>query len=271
MHNESPITCDVVLPYHNAALPYVAASIDSILNQQNARCIIHAIADAVSKEDEDIIKSLYRDASNIRFYRNETSIGQYQSVHKVFHKLESKYIAIQDSDDISLPHRLWHSVTEMQKHNADIFGASMENFIDWRSNGYAKADWYIENQGIISESGIKANYCPSGRVNNPTMVLTKQSFLKLNGFTDWRYSADNEFVERAHRAGMSFHYSPSVVVLRRIHKESIGQHPKTGFHTETQKKASQQLLARYEELESETDMAQFGSMNAFHLNSNEAL
>ena len=275
MHIEAPKNgvpcCDVLLPYHTAAIPYVTTAIDSVLNQQNVRCNIHVIADGVSETQADGIRQQYVDAPSVYFYRNNISIGQYQSIHRVFHKLRTDYIAIQDSDDISLPHRIWHSVTAMQEHDCDIFGASIENFVDWRSQGYAKSDWYMENQGVIAESGIKEDYCPSGRIINPTMVVTKQAFAALNGFTDWRYSADNEFIERAHRAGMSFHVSPSVVVLRRIHKGSIGQDAKTGFHTETQKEAAKALFKRYAEMIPGEDMAQFGSLKEFHMYSSEAL
>ncbi len=64
---EEGVTCDVVIPYHTPALPYVHAAIDSILNQQNARCIIHVIADAVDTEHDQRIRQMYKDAPNLRF------------------------------------------------------------------------------------------------------------------------------------------------------------------------------------------------------------
>ncbi len=167
---------------------------------------------------------------------------------------------MQDSDDISLPHRIWHSVTSLQRTQCDIFAGVMENFVDWRSKGSENIDWYLEKQGRIALSGVQKDYCPSGRINNPTMVVTKSAFKQLNGFTNWRHGADDEFAERAQRAGVKVHCCPSVVVLRRVHKDSICQNTETGIRSETQQKAAQQLRERYAQFFPDFDPAQFGSL-----------
>ncbi|MBT5149504.1 MAG: glycosyltransferase [Candidatus Peribacter sp.] len=260
MQGEHSVSCDVVIAYHEPAIPYLATAIDSILNQQDAQCYIHLVADAVPEEKAEAIRQMYVDAPNMFFYRNEETLGPYRSFHSVFDSLKTDYIAVQDSDDIALPHRIWHSVTALQKSQCKIFGGAMENFIDWRSNDSQSPNSYLEEQGQIARSGIQEDYCPSGRVNNPTMVVAKSAFEELNGFADWYCGADNEFVERAHQAGVPVHFSDAVVVLRRLHKNSMVQNEDTGMHTNFQEKSARRLRDRYLQFTEGFDPKPFGSL-----------
>jgi len=262
-HSSIP-ACDVALAYHPATLRWVSTAIDSILNQQNADCILHVIADAVPQEEDNRIRSYFSDAPNIFFYRNENVIGPYQSLHTVFKHFKTDYIAIQDSDDISLPHRIWHSVTALQEHNAEIFGGAMENFIDWRSLITESIDHYLLRHSVIEHSGMETSLNPVGTINHPTMVIKYSTFKNLNGYEKWFSYADWDLIERAVRFGIPIHASPTIVTLRRLHKDSLCQNKQTGLGSDYHKKKMAERAKRHENLSGQTMCHnKFGSLNKY--------
>lgn len=254
-------SCDVIIPYHEPTVRWLPMTIDSILNQQHAECIVHLIADAIDPSlDEGILRE-YEHLPQVRMYRNTERLGPYQSLHAIFSHLETDYIAIQDSDDIALPHRIWHSVTSMREHDADIFGGAQENFIDWQSRENPDLKQYVDWHGNIMFSGVHVRGTPSGRVNNPTMVVKKSCFEELNGFSCWLTGCDTEFIERAHRAGAKVHVSDAVVLLRRKHGSSFASSVDYGNGSDVSERIFKQRNLHYNEFTPGFDPKLFGSLH----------
>jgi|GEM_PF-5059008 len=255
------ISCDIVISYHPATLQWVSAAIDSALNQQHANCFVHVIADAVPHEDDLCIRDKFKDAENISFYRNEQSLGPYHSLHSIFRYLKTDYIAIQDSDDISLPHRIWFSITELHNHNCAIFGGTMENFLDWRTRTDDLPKTKQCTAGVVVKSGFVSESYPHGWLINATMVLKKDTFMELNGFTDMFRGADAEFIERASCAGIAMHISDAVVILRRIHTSSLTSDKKIGLDTAYAQLQKKHLLQTYQRFVPGFDPKEFGCLD----------
>lgn len=253
--------CDIIIAYHSATLRWVSTSIDSALNQQNVRCIVHVVADEVDEADDQRIRNMFSGSANIRFYRNAKSIGPYQSVHRVFDCLETPHIAIQDSDDLSLPHRIRFSLDALERHRCDVFGGAMENFVDWQWKSHPTIRAKLAREGRIMHSGVSWSDCPSGWIANPTMVVKKSAFQALNGFAPLYTCADLEFSERVHRYGVPVHYSKAIVVLRRLHGQSLSSNDDTGHSSRYMKNLTDRLIRSYVKYRSDVDPRQFGCLD----------
>lgn len=258
------VRCDVVLPYTGHTLRYLGSSLDSILNQQLADCIVHLIADAVDPAADEPVLRPYRGNPNLRLYRNDRQLGPHHCVHRVFDYLETEYFAIQDSDDISLPHRIWHSLTELRHHGCDVFGAAMENFIDWESRDDVTLERYIQRNGTIMRSGKRATASPSGFLLHGTMVIRRTTFERLNGYNEWFSGCDMEFIERAYRAGIPVRVSDAVVGLRRLHAHNVSLSKRFKEPSPYSQRIQDERETMFRQFDSTVDYGGFGCLDKRH-------
>jgi uncharacterized radical SAM superfamily Fe-S cluster-containing enzyme len=219
------VKCDVVIPYHEANFPWLATSIDSILNQNYAECVIHLIADGFDSPQDPVLH--YQNHSQVRWYRNETQIGPYRSLHRIFDRLETDFVAIQDSDDIALPNRIWLSIKTLEDQQGDLVSGSMEQFATHESRTSVISE-LLEERPYLSSGHGRWYGCPSGNLINGVLTFRKKALEQVNGFTDFAIGGDIEFCERAHRAQLVCIAIPNVLGLRRLHSASNSNSSRTG-------------------------------------------
>lgn len=257
---ETPL-CDVILPYHKEALPYVEEAIRSILNQtlnqHPNRLILHLIADGIPPEVDPIVNQ-FDFLPNVRSYYTIEPAGPYVACLQAFQYLESDYLAIMDSDDIALPHRLDYSIQKLQETNADIFGGSMLQFVDYRNQDSSVLERWNKipvHRSVKRKDGISVVNC--------TMVIRRQSFEELNGFRDFFCGADIHFVQRAYIAGYKFHCDEEIIGLRRLMSSSISNNLQTGFGTDARKEILAQQQNDYHEINNGAHPRDYGSLNKY--------
>lgn len=120
------ILVSVVMPTYNDA-EYLRQAIDSILSQTYSHFEFIIVNDGSTDNTEAII-STYTDL-RIRYYANDTNRGNAYTRNVGMSKAHGKYIAIMDSDDISMPDRLQVQVKYLEKHeDIDILGGAVEFF-----------------------------------------------------------------------------------------------------------------------------------------------
>lgn len=95
----------VYMPVFNAA-PYLAQSIESILNQTYKNFEFIIVDDASTDDSWKIIKSYSRRDPRIRAYRNRLNLGVSTNSDIAISLTRCKYLARMDADDISTPDRL---------------------------------------------------------------------------------------------------------------------------------------------------------------------
>jgi hypothetical protein len=254
-----PITCDVVIPYCPTNLRWLAASVESILNQVDAACVVHLIADGFDDPDDPARK--FADLPNVRWYRNAESIGPYRSVNRIADRLETPYLAIQDSDDVALPHRIAFSIEQLRAHRAEMFGAAMRQFTSYESRDRASVE-RVKQQRIHRSGRHEWDVSPNGVIVNGTRALTVELFRRMNGFAPYIMSADCEFTTRCLRAGVPVVTSEEIVALRRVHGTSLSHGKENGIGSRTRDTCHQQMKASYRLMVPGFDPRRFGSLDA---------
>lgn len=218
-------SCDVILPYSQPNYQYLEDSIKSVLNQNFVETTIHLINDGV---EHDPIGEKYSSLGNVRYYENtDRPAGPYVTYNRLFDYLEHDLIANQDSDDISLPMRLYRSILLIQQ-GFDIVGGSMEQFVTYddsseRMQRALSAKPYHYSGKVYAAS-------PSGTVVNSTMVMRRKVYEDCNGMAPWIAGADSEFYERAIQAGYKAAALQDIVALRRLHDPSLSNDQVTSGH-----------------------------------------
>lgn len=68
-----------------------------------------------------------------------------------------------------------------------------------------------------------------------TFGVKKDKFLEVNGFYDWKCSADTEFVRRTEEMKWKHAGMEGVAIFRRIHGNNLTIHPSTNFSSDIRK------------------------------------
>src|SRR5262249_43854792 len=122
------VACDVVLPFHGH-LDYVREALEGLLEQEGADAVIHLVDDA-SREDTEPFLRYWASDRRVRTYRNECNVGPFVSFNNVSAYRETGLLAVQDADDVSLPHRLRTAGNALRLADADVFGGRSWVFDD---------------------------------------------------------------------------------------------------------------------------------------------
>lgn len=240
----SSMCCDVIIPYHHENLPWVRESVESILNQNGVECIVHLIADGFTAVDDPVL-DLSRHPQ-VRWYRNDSVIGPYRSVHRIFQFLESDFIALQDSDDIALPFRIRRAIEALCREEAELYGAAMRQFVSFEDSSPELHQLSLREP--IFRSGPRTLWCPEGRIVNGTMVIRKRTFQYLNGFMPLRGGADAEFATRARRAGVRVFCDSEIVGLRRLHSGSLSSSADQGAGSPARNQSLELIRKSYQSM-----------------------
>jgi len=164
----------VVLPVYGYS-KYLKESIDSILNQSLKDLELIIVEDPKENkfENEKLIKS-YKD-KRIKYIRNKSKLGLVNSLNIGISISNSKYIARQDADDISLPDRLLKQYNFLNEKKAAVVGGSMV-IIDEKGNtkGYRKypTDYLT----------IKKNILLRDLIAHPTVMFDKKVISSLGNY-----------------------------------------------------------------------------------------
>jgi glycosyltransferase involved in cell wall biosynthesis len=238
---QESIACDVVLPFRGH-LEFVQESLPSVLEQDGAETIVHLIDDATPGGADELLR-YWGSHPRVRTYRNSRNLGQFVSFNNVFPYLESDLIAIQDADDISLPHRLCLAGNHLRLADADFFGGRFETFEHPEVGQTVGKSNSPTEQLPVEKPPYWASEYPRRYerihfLQNTTAVMRRAAFESLRGFSDYgdvernKCGLDTEFFVRAHHAGYRFALTQDVVVRYRWHKKSATRNAQTGWGTE---------------------------------------
>ncbi len=98
----------------------IKKSILSILNQDYKNIEFLIVDDCSTDNSLSIIKKLSENDKRIKIIENKKNVGLTKSLNKLLKIANGKYIARQDADDISFPHRLTTQFNYLKKTNSDI-------------------------------------------------------------------------------------------------------------------------------------------------------
>jgi glycosyltransferase involved in cell wall biosynthesis len=263
------VECDVVLPFYGQ-VDFLNEAVGSILAQEGADVVVHLIDDA-SPEDSAETLRYWGSHASVRTYRNARNIGQFASFNNVVKYLETRLVAIQDADDISLPHRLALAGNSLRLADADIFGGRGRVFGDAYQRSPRSRPGRLEMMKCPEYSTAR-NPVPGVKnfMHNATAVLRVGAVETLRGFANFgdvqrnKSSIDTELYMRAYWSGARFFISRDVVVDYRRHRASATQDSLTGFGSVARAWADVECDRRYDHFRSGPfNPRAFGALNEF--------
>ncbi len=103
------------MPAYNTE-KYIAEAIESILNQSYINFEFLICDDGSTDSTLEVIKRYAEKDDRIRYFANKRNIGNLKTTNFLFKQCSGKYIAIQDSDDISKHSRLERLMDELESN-----------------------------------------------------------------------------------------------------------------------------------------------------------
>lgn len=243
------VRVDVVMPFHGN-LEYVDQAVISIIEQEQADVTLHLVDDASPGDGESRLRR-WSGQAQVRLYRNRQNIGQFLTVNNLVPYFETNYLAIMDADDVAVPHRLTAQINLMRATGAALGGTRMRLFgaeQEWAPAGRNGRVWVRRGRRYWNASyphEIGRHYLP-----HTSIVMTKQSFLELNGYTDFGHvdknktANDTDLLYRYYFGGYDIVYTVDSLVLVRRHAQSCTQNEMTGWATTARGWAAREVERR---------------------------
>lgn len=210
--NNYPVV-SVLMPVHNSDR-YLKDSVESVLNQSYGDFELIIINDGSSDGSEDIMVELAKSDSRISIIQQENK-GIVEALNHGLCRAKGKYIARMDSDDISLPDRLFKQVAFMEEHpDVAVCGTWIRYF------GDMAGEWQMPHDDEI----IQTELLFRSVLAHPSVIIRKN--ILTENMISYRHGYDHaedydlwaRIAEYAKLANI-----PEVLLLYRIHPKQIVQ------------------------------------------------
>lgn len=209
-------TVSVVMSVYNGET-YLRRAVDSILKQTFKEFEFIIINDCSDDGTAEILDRFRRD-ERVKIFENAENIGLTKSLNIGLHRATGKYIARQDADDISYPHRFAEQVEFLDAHPKSQLVAGNLEFINKRSRVIATQERHA-SAGLVAWYMLFYNHV----AGHSQVMFRRQTALKVGGYDEsLRYSQDYGLWLRLGQEG-NLSVVPKVWVKWRSHSDSISQ------------------------------------------------
>ena len=166
------VIISVIMSVYDIKISFLEKSINSILNQTHKQFEFIIVNDNAPNNVKKYLNKFKKKDNRIKIIENKTNLGLAKSLNKAIQASRGEYIARMDSDDISLPQRLYTQLKFMKKNkNIDLVG----------SNSYI----IDNNNKIINQSqlplkfeDIKKSIFKFNPIIHPSVFAKKKFFFK---------------------------------------------------------------------------------------------
>lgn len=158
------------MPLYNTPFEYLSATVESILSQTFADFELIVIDDASTIEYKDFFEKF--NDNRIKYFKLEQNAGPGHARNEGIKKATGEYVALVDSDDISLPERFQLQAEFLDKNpEISILGTSFQ-FSNRKNPALT----------IYDEKEIKNCLLFNSPLCNPTVMFRKEDLVSKNLF-----------------------------------------------------------------------------------------
>jgi glycosyltransferase involved in cell wall biosynthesis len=201
----------VVMAVYNGDSPrFINEALTSLFNQARQADEILIVVDGVVSKGINKILDEFDCKSDMRVIRLPVNQGAGVSRDTAIAQAKHNIIAIMDADDICEPSRFEKQLPIIEKGDAEVVGALIEEFIDIpRDNG---------NIRVVPERHKDIYAFGKWRqpVNHVSIIFTRDAYYKVGGYSKIRYVEDYDFLVRLLLGGVTFYNIQEVLVHVRL-------------------------------------------------------
>lgn len=190
---------------------WLKCAIESILNQTLKPNEVVLVVDGPVTAELDEVINFYSNNPIFKIIRLEENKGHGEARRRGLENCTNEFVAIMDSDDVSLPNRFEEQISCFKEDSdIDIVGGNITEFIGEPSNLVGKR--IVPNCDSEIKEYLKYR-CP---MNLVTVMFKKSSIEKAGGFIDWYCEEDYYLWIRMYLLGMKFANTHKILVNVRV-------------------------------------------------------
>ena len=152
----------------------------------------------------------------IRIVHNPENIGLALSMNRAAEHSTGRYLARMDADDISLPERFQDEVDCLNSGKYDLV---FTNFLKMDEAGTLLRKEPCS--ALHQDHDIARKLCTANIIHHPTVMMTRDIFLKAGQYRDFPCAQDYDLWLRLVNCGCRFHMLKEVALHYRIRSESV--------------------------------------------------
>ena len=203
----------ILMSIYNESEMHIRESLDSLLSQtwENFELII--VIDNPQRNDIEKILTSYND-DRIKIIYNKANIGLAESMNIALRSATGLFIARMDADDVAKEDRIEKELSILKTGQYDIV-CSNYIYIDEQSKVLnRKCTTYINKQLI--------KFLPyRNTLHHPTVMMTRNSILKVNGYRNFPCSQDYDLWLRLMENRSKFYIINEPLLKYRVRDNSI--------------------------------------------------
>jgi len=143
---------------------YIENTLNSVLDQTYKNYNILICENNSKDKTKNILKQFEKKhPKKIKVYYQSKNLGAYGGLNYLLDRTNSKYIAIQDHDDLWHPNKLEKQIGFLDKHNKFIgCGTGMINYYEkykkYNYSNWNKQDYFANHSSLVFKNNIKHRY-----------------------------------------------------------------------------------------------------------------
>lgn len=200
----------VIVPVHNGEA-FLAEALASVLAQDYPRFEVIVVDDGSS----DASAAIALAHPGVRFLRQDQR-GPAAARNAGVAASQGRYLAFVDADDLIPPHKLSRQVGYLQRHS-DVGCVFAHEELLFEPG--APLPWWAR------PGGLRSSRLGDGEpINAMSMVVRAETFRCVGEFDEsFRTGEDLDWVLRLQELGIGMHVLEDVLLVRRIHRDSLTQ------------------------------------------------
>lgn len=195
----------VIVPSYNYE-KYIVECLKSIERQEYRNIELIIVDDCSKDNSKKLIKQFISNDdvmdrfANIEYIEHNENHGAHYTINEGIEYAKGKYIAVINADDLYETNRFAEIIPKMQSKNANIAFSSIE-IIDSNSRmaeGEEAERFRCIQDGISAGENVSyALMHQNVAISTGNLVFTKELYKKLDGFKEYKYIHDWDFILRA--------------------------------------------------------------------------
>jgi len=176
----------VVIPLYDRG-DYIGEAIDSLLCQTYENIEIIVVDDCSTDEGRSVVESYRYD--RVKLIKNKKNMGISYTRTRGLKVAGGEYIALLDSDDIAMPHRIAKQVKYLEENPmVGVVGSNRIEFCDGKETGISK-HW-------LEAGEIKVALLFDMPMSNPSLMMRRKIIEEFCYDSDYVVAEDYEFLYR---------------------------------------------------------------------------
>lgn len=202
----------LVTVYHRIPPAHLRAALDSIRAQtvQPAETIV--VEDGPLPEE---LQAVLDSDPGLRRVTLPQNCGAAAASQRGLEEVRTRWLARQDADDLSVPHRFEHQLDRARALDVDVLGSSVLEFDADPEHPDALRALPTEHEAIHRYARI------NNPINNPSMLARTDAIRAVGGYRKVPYQEDYDLMIRLLGAGYRFVNVPEALVKFRVTDEQF--------------------------------------------------